>query len=87
MQPGLGTQLSNRVSSGAITQQQAQQTAQQRRLFEAAFGQDWRKKVFGKGGAKGISGPFAAGQIRAMRSKALERARAKVRGSGGTTAP
>lgn len=45
--PGLGRQLTSRVQSGAITQDQAQRTAQQRQTFEKAFGPDWRTKVYG----------------------------------------
>lgn len=86
MQPSLGAQLSKRVSSGAISEQQAQRTSQQRALLKRAFGDDWRSQVFGQGGAKGINGPFSTSQVRTKRIQALEQARAKVRGSGGTTA-
>jgi hypothetical protein len=86
IQPSFGAQLSRRVGSGAITGVQARQTAQDRQLFQKAFGDDWRTKVYGQGGAKGISGPFAEGKVRAVRSRALERARAKVRGNGGISA-
>jgi hypothetical protein len=84
VQPKLGAQLSKRVSSGAISQKQASQTARQRRLLENAYGQDWRSKVFGQGGAKGIAGPFAGRQIAAKRSQALARAKRKY--NGGTAA-
>jgi len=87
IQPGLGGQLSRRVASGAISESQAQRTATQRDLLKEAFGSDWRTQVFGKGGATGVAGPFALGQIRAKRSKALRLARTKVQGSGGTSAP
>lgn len=43
----LGDQLQHRVQSGAITQQQAQRTAQQRQTLEKAFGPNWRQRVFG----------------------------------------
>lgn len=78
MQPKLGAQLSNRVQSGAINQGQAAKVAKQRAMLQKAFGSDWRTKVFGQGGAKGISGPFAQGQIRAKRSAALGRAKRKL---------
>jgi len=74
------------VDSGAITGAQARKTAQDRQLFQKAFGDDWRTKVFGQGGAKGISGPFAEGKVRTVRSRALQRAQRKVRGNGGTVA-
>lgn len=48
--PGLGRQLTSRVQSGAITQDQAQRTAQQRQTLAKAFGSDWRQKVFGDAG-------------------------------------
>jgi hypothetical protein len=78
MQPRLGAQLSNRVASGRISQSQGQKTAQQRQMLAKAFGSDWRDKVFGQGGAKGISGPFATAQVRTKRSQALERAKRKL---------
>lgn len=49
-QPQLGAQLTRRVSSGAITPEQAQRTAQQRRLLSRAYGPEWRKRVFGAPG-------------------------------------
>lgn len=42
--PG-GRQLAARVSSGAITQEQAQKTMQQRQTLQKAFGSDWRNKL------------------------------------------
>lgn len=78
VQPGLGAQLSNRVQSGAINQGQAQKVAQQRQMLKKAFGSDWRTKVFGKGGARGASGPFAQGQVNAKRRQGLERAKRKL---------
>jgi hypothetical protein len=46
----LGAQLSGRVSSGAIDQQQAQQVAHDRAILEAHYGPGWRVKVFGGAG-------------------------------------
>jgi len=42
--PG-GRQLSARVSSGAITQEQATKTMQQRQTLAKALGPDWREKL------------------------------------------
>lgn len=78
MQPKLGAQLSNRVQSGAINQGQAGKVAQQRQMLQKAFGSDWRTKVFGQGGAKGVSGPFAQAQIRTKRAQGLARAKRKL---------
>lgn len=78
VQPKLGAQLSNRVQGGAITQAQAQETAGQRDLLRKAFGSDWRTKVFGAGGAKGVQGPFSKAEILAKRSQALSRAKRKL---------
>lgn len=74
-QANLGKQLSSRVASGAITQRQAQQTAAQRQTLAKVYGPDWRTKVFGKGGAQGIEGPFARVKIAAKRNQALQRAK------------
>jgi hypothetical protein len=74
----LGAQLQGRVQSGAITGAQAQKTARQRQLLQKAFGTDWRKQVYGSGGAKGINGPFAPGQVAAKRAAGLERAKRKL---------
>jgi hypothetical protein len=49
-QPKLGRQLSRRVSSGAITQKQAQRTVGQRSVLARAYGDDWREKVYGASG-------------------------------------
>lgn len=78
VQPKLGAQLSNRVQSGAINQGQAGKVAQQRQMLQKAFGPDWRKQVFGAGGAKGVSGPFAQAQIRTKRNQGLARAKRKL---------
>lgn len=90
----LGKQLTNKVQSGDLSRGQATKVKNQRTLLAKAFGPDWRVKVYGKGGAKGISGPFARGQVAAKRSAALERAKTKlaVKGdpttlNGGTEAP
>ena len=75
----LGRQLTNKVQSGDLTRGQATKVKNQRQLLQKAFGDNWRVKVYGnKEGAKGIGGPFARGQIAADRSKALERAKAKL---------
>ena len=74
----VGNQLKGRVQSGAISGSQAQQTARQRQLLQKAFGSDWRMKVFGQGGAKGISGPFAQRQVAAKRQQGLARAKKKL---------
>lgn len=74
----LGNQLRGRVESGALEGGQAQQVARQRAMFQKAFGSDWRKQVFGQGGAKGISGPFAQRQVAAKRTAGLERAKRKL---------
>lgn len=83
-QAALGAQLSRRVQSGAIDQNQARKVAGQRALLAKAYGPDWRTKVFGKGGAKGISGPFARGIVAGKRNQALQRAKRKL--NGGTSA-
>lgn len=92
----LGKQLTNKVESGAVTRKQASKTSDQRKLLQKAFGDNWRVKVYGKGGAKalpsyGISG---GSEVNALRSKALQRAKAKLntsapplKTSGGTEAP
>jgi hypothetical protein len=46
-QPGLGAQLSSRVSSGEITQDQAQRTAHERAQLGSTYGPLWRQKVYG----------------------------------------
>jgi len=78
---GVGEQLSRKVASGEITQAQAKKTARERQTFKAAYGSDWRSKVFGQGGAKSISGPFAPADARTKRSGALAAARSKLQGS------
>src|SRR5690242_6585719 len=47
-QPGLGRQLSSRVQTGAISQDQAQKVAAQRALLEKTYGPNRRDKVFGQ---------------------------------------
>lgn len=88
--PGLGRQLTSRVQSGAISQEQAQKTAQQRQLLEKAFGADWRTKVFGDAGyvrrargamAKNPQDPQVAAlnkQLMERRQKALAAARKRI---------
>ncbi len=73
-----GAQLKSRVQSGAISGEQAQKTARQRQLLKNAFGSDWRKQIFGAGGARGIKGPFAQRQVAAKRQQGLERAKRKL---------
>lgn len=87
---GLGRQLSRRVKSGAITSEQAQQTAKQRQTFKAAFGPDWRAKVFGdRGYAQRTRTALAANpqdpqvaalntNLMAQRQKMLEAARKRL---------
>lgn len=76
----IGGQLAGRVASGALTQQQAQRTAQQRQTLKKAFGSDWRSQVFAGSGPKEIrqGGPFANRQIAAERAKGLRRAKRKL---------
>lgn len=80
VQPKLGAQLSNRVQNGAIGQGQAQKVAKQRAMLQKAFGSDWRSRVYGQGGAKGLkaSGPFGTAAVRTKRNAALERAKRKL---------
>lgn len=49
-QADLGQQLSRRVAAGSIDQGQAEKVAQDRAILEAAYGPDWRVKVFGDKG-------------------------------------
>jgi hypothetical protein len=81
------------VQSGAITQQQAQRTAQQRQTLEKAFGPNWRQKVFGVNvGAlrRGLAGPqkgnarYGAAYKAAIegRKRALAAARKKLSTGG-----
>jgi hypothetical protein len=80
----LPPQLQRRVQSGAISQAQAAQTARERQTLKAAFGSDWRTQVFGKGGAKAASGPFASREVSADRAAALAKAQAKLGGAVGS---
>lgn len=89
-QAGLGRQLSRRVKSGAITQEQAQKTAGERKTFREAFGKDWRTKVSGDRGyvqrtrlaaAKDPSNPRLAAlnkKLMERRSRMLKAARKKT---------
>lgn len=91
--PG-GRQLAVRVQSGAITQQQAQKTMQQRQTLAKALGPDWRDKlsVGGKSFAQVNAGlkknpgnPKLAAlrkKLVANRSSVLEAARNKGKGGG-----
>lgn len=92
--PG-GRQLQARVSSGAITQEQAQRTMQQRQTLEKALGPEWRKKlqVGGQSFAdvnKGLKANPKDPKLAAVRKKLLENrksvleaARAKNKGGKG----
>lgn len=96
--PG-GRQLASRVSSGKITQEQADRTMKQRQTLAKAFGKNWRDKIsqggksfasVRKGLAKKPKDPRLAAlnkKLLASRGTALEAARAKAGGSGGTKAP
>lgn len=89
--PG-GRQLAARVSSGAITREQAQKTMQQRQTLAKAFGSDWRDKISGGGKSfadvnaglkKNPKDPKLAAlrkKLLAGRKSALEAARAKGKG-------
>lgn len=91
--PG-GGQLARRVQSGAITQEQADQTLQQRQTLQKAFGKDWRQKVFGDVGyvqrtrsalAKDPTNPRLAAlnkKLMESRQQMLEAARKKNKGEG-----
>jgi len=75
--PG-GAQLERRVKSGAITQEQAQKTMQQRQTLQKAFGKDWRTKVFGDRGYMQRTRTLAAKnpnnpQLAALKKKLGER--------------
>lgn len=92
--PG-GAQLARRVSSGAITQEQAQRTMQQRQTLAKAFGPDWRDKLSAGGKsfsdvraglAKNPKDPKLAAlnkKLIAGRKAALGAARKKNSGGGG----
>lgn len=96
--PG-GRQLEARVQSGAITQEQAQKTMQQRQTLAKALGPNWRDKlqVGGESFAqvnkqlKKNPGNAKLAAIRKKlienRSKVLSGAQAKLQGGGGTEAP
>lgn len=96
--PG-GRQLAARVASGAITQEQAQRTMQQRRTLQKAFGKNWREKIAASAGGKtfaevnkGLKANPKDPKLVALRKKllagrkaALELARAKNKGEGKKT--
>ena len=74
--PG-GRQLQARVSSGAITQGQAQKTMQQRQTLAKALGPDWRNKlsVGGKSFAevnKGLKANPKNPKLAAIRKKLID---------------
>lgn len=71
-QPGLGQQLSSRVASGAITQQQAQRTQRQRQLLENSLGSDWRQQVYGgQGRIKKLRAQAQQGGLESGRAKGI----------------
>lgn len=78
----LGKQLTNKVQSGDLTRGKATKVASQRKLLQNAFGDNWRVKVYGKGGATGIGGPFAGGEVAADRQKAITAAKNKLNVGG-----
>lgn len=90
--PG-GAQLARRVASGAINQEQAQRTMQQRQTLRKAFGPDFRQKVFGDVGylqrtraalAKDPNNPQVAAlnkQLMQRRQKMLAAAKARLSGA------
>ena len=99
VRPSVGVQLDRRVNSGEITQKQANQTSRQRALLRDAFGAGWRQKVYGgqgrvrrlrlqaqQGGAQSDRAKRILDQLMEARKQALERARTKANGNGGTTA-
>jgi hypothetical protein len=91
-QPTFGPQLAARVNSGAITQEQAQRTMAQRQTFRNAYGQDWRKKVFGGTNLTNLRTSIAGGSatpqqgdlyktLMANRKRLLARAQRKLSGA------
>jgi len=76
----LGSQLTRKVKRGEISRGRARKTVQERQTFKAAYGADWRTKVYGQGGAKAASGPFASRDVAAKRSQALSVAKGKLGG-------
>lgn len=78
----LGGQLSRRVQSGAIDDQQAQRVAGERQLLEAKFGPQWREKVYGQTGAFQNARTKLAANPQSDRLKALvEQLMAKRKGA------
>ena len=99
VRPSVGVQLDRRVDAGEITQKQANQTSRQRALLRDAFGAGWRQKVYGgqgrvrrlrlqaqQGGAQSDRAKGILEQLMESRKRALEQARTKANGNGGTTA-
>jgi len=86
-QPGLGRQLSSRVSSGAITKERANKTASERKLLEDKFGKNWRERIYGgrnilknnrKALAEGSTDPNVQAfneRLMALRANAVKRAK------------
>lgn len=74
--PG-GRQLQARVSSGKITEEQAQRTMQQRQTLKKAFGKDWRDKLSGGGQSfaqvnQGLKKTPGDPKLAALRKKLIE---------------
>lgn len=99
IQQGLGRQLSRRVATGAITEKQARRTAGERQSLKAAYGDDWRNKVFGGQGKIAQARQMLAKnpgnaklialnkRLQGQRQDAVQAARQKIQGGGGTEAP
>jgi hypothetical protein len=83
----LGKQLTNKVESGNLTRGKATKVADQRKLLQKAFGDNWRVKVYGKGGAKALpSYGYAGGsEVNSLRSKAIQQAKTKLNTSAPPT--
>lgn len=84
----LGKQLTNKVESGQLKRGQATKVADQRKLLQNAFGDNWRVKVYGKGGAKALPSYGMAGgsEVNSLRAKAIQQAKNKLNVNGGTEA-
>jgi len=96
--PG-GRQLAARVSSGAITQEQADQTMKQRQTLAKALGPNWRDKLQVGGSSfakvnKGLKANPGNAKLAAIRKKlvanratVLAAARTKGKGDGSEAEP
>lgn len=94
--PG-GRQLAARVASGAITQEQADRTMQQRQTLAKALGPDWREKLSVGGQSfasvnKGLKANPKDPKLAAIRKKLLENRTsvleaARAKNKGGKKAP